>query len=145
MFDNIGGKIKTLALVCTVIGMIASVLWGLILLSERMVLLGVFVAGLGCLASWISSFLLYGFGELIEQQTINAAYSARIATLLSAQPGTAKTASGQNAGGAGYSLSAMANQRSQATAHGNGGWVCKSCNTPNDAFALYCKNCGHFK
>lgn len=69
MFDNIGGKIKGLAAVCTGLGMAASVIGGIIMMtiSESMVLLGFLVIVIGCLGSWISSLCLYGFGEMIDK------------------------------------------------------------------------------
>ena len=149
MFDNIGGKIKTLALVSTIIGMVAFGIYGLALLFSGAVLIGILVAGLGCLSAWIGSFLLYGFGELIEQQAMNNAYSAQIVRLLSRQANppkqTTTNASAGSNGKSGYSLSQMAEQRNVNTAKGSDFWLCKSCKTKNDAFALYCKNCGQFK
>lgn len=62
MFENISEKIKTFAVVTTVIGMIASVILGLGSIGEGGIIIGV----LGCVGSWVSSFVLYGFGELIE-------------------------------------------------------------------------------
>lgn len=71
MFNNIGGKIKTLAGVTCVLGMIASAcgaaaLWAQNSRYTPTIFLGVLVLGLGCLGSWVGSFFTYGFGELIE-------------------------------------------------------------------------------
>ncbi len=66
MFENIGGKIKTLAGTITIIGMLVSVIIGLLLMMSE-VISGLVVGGLGCLFSWIGSFVLYGLGEVIEQ------------------------------------------------------------------------------
>lgn len=68
MFDNIGGKIKTLAQVVTWIGIIASVISGIVLMSiaEEMIFVGLMVMIFGALMSWVSSFVLYGFGQLVE-------------------------------------------------------------------------------
>lgn len=65
MFENIGGKIKTLATVITIIGIVGSVIFGLIILA-RDFLLGLLIIIVGSLASWIGSFFAYGFGQLIE-------------------------------------------------------------------------------
>ena len=71
MFDNIGGKIKTLAKVVCGIGMVVSIAYGLRTMdrswSDDRILSGVIVMAIGCLISWISVFILYGFGELIEK------------------------------------------------------------------------------
>lgn len=68
MFDNIGDKIKTLASVITVLGIIASLITGGVMISanDNLALIGLLIMVLGSLISWISSFLLYGFGQLIE-------------------------------------------------------------------------------
>ena len=64
MFNNIGGKIKAVASICARVGIILSCLIGFIFLFFD-ALIGILIAGIGSLCSWISSFLLYGFGELI--------------------------------------------------------------------------------
>ena len=86
MFNNIGGKIKTLAKVLCIIGVVLSIIWGLITMSTSAIALsrgndsefvivisaffiGIFVAAIGGLSSWIGSFCLYGFGELIDKAT----------------------------------------------------------------------------
>ena len=68
MFDNIGGKIKALAKVLTWIEIIVFVVWGIVWMSVggNFAVLGLVVAVLGSLLAWVSSFLLYGFGQLVE-------------------------------------------------------------------------------
>ncbi|MBQ4120014.1 MAG: hypothetical protein IJD45_06470 [Clostridia bacterium] len=68
MFKNIGGKIKKLSEIVTWMGIITSVILGIIIMSpgDTMILAGLIVIVLGCFASWTSSFLLYGYGQLIE-------------------------------------------------------------------------------
>ncbi len=68
MFKNIGGKIKTLSEFVTWVGIIASVVLGIIIMfyGDIMVLVGLVVMSFGCFFSWIGSFLLYGYGQLIE-------------------------------------------------------------------------------
>ena len=72
MFSNIGGKIKKLAVILCILGMIGSVVYAIVCFSntskyEDLTLYGVLILVLGCLVSWISSFFVYGFGELIER------------------------------------------------------------------------------
>lgn len=67
MFDNIGEKIKTVAKVNCWIGIIAYAIIGIILLAENNnELIGFSILILGPLFSWISSFITYGFGQLVE-------------------------------------------------------------------------------
>ena len=74
MFDNIGGKIKTLASVIAWLGIIVSVIIGIMLMStaEEFIIAGLIIAIVGSISSWIGSFLLYGFGELVENSAIIA-------------------------------------------------------------------------
>ena len=83
MFNNIGAKIKTLAKILCWIGIIGSVISGIVIIvagsrnsyystpygsfsSGSAVLAGILTMVLGSLLSWIGSFFAYGFGQLIE-------------------------------------------------------------------------------
>lgn len=65
MYDNIGGKLKILAKVLAVIGAVASVIGGLVLVDINPIF-GFLTIIWGPVVSFISSWLVYGFGELIE-------------------------------------------------------------------------------
>ena len=69
MFENIGNKIKTLATVLTILGMAFSAVLALVMCSNGRIGAGLLVLFLGFVFSWIGSFCLYGFGELIEKTT----------------------------------------------------------------------------
>lgn len=64
MYDNIGSKIKTLAKIICAIGIIASLVVGAYIADVDSGL-GVSIMFLGSLGSWIATFFMYGFGELI--------------------------------------------------------------------------------
>ena len=75
MFNNIGNKIKGFATFLTIIGIIASIIVGIILIISgaslyygggTLILAGILAMVVGSLISWISSFVLYGFGQLID-------------------------------------------------------------------------------
>jgi len=66
MYDNIGTKIKDVAIAFCIIGIIASVVLG-IFLMDGAVIGGLLVMVIGSLFSWLSSFPLYGFGEMIDK------------------------------------------------------------------------------
>ena len=83
MFNNIGAKIKTLAKILCWIGIIGSVISGIVIIaagskggyystpygsisSGSAVVAGILTMVLGSLLSWIGSFFAYGFGQLIE-------------------------------------------------------------------------------
>lgn len=68
MFENIGNKIKALAQIITWMGIISSIVSGILLIvnNNDMIFLGIVIIVVGSLGAWISSFLLYGFGQLVE-------------------------------------------------------------------------------
>ena len=68
MFDQIGQRIKTLAVVITVIGMIISVIMGCdYIFNKSRRIYGLIIIVGGIIASYIGSFILYGFGEIIDK------------------------------------------------------------------------------
>ena len=68
MYDNIGGKIKGLAKVSFIVAAIAEVITGIALMAadEDLILYGLLVLIAGPIIAWVSSWFLYGFGQLIE-------------------------------------------------------------------------------
>ena len=81
MFDNIGRKIMGLAKIICWIGIIASVFSGFLMIAvgvvemeEILLIWGFIMVVAGPIASWISSFLLYGFGQLVENTRILVEY-----------------------------------------------------------------------
>ena len=68
MFNDIGGKIKGLAVLLTWLGIILSVVIGALIASasDDLIVAGFIVIVVGILLSWIGSFCIYGFGQLIE-------------------------------------------------------------------------------
>lgn len=66
MFNNIGGKIKGLATIICLVGMIGSVIAAFAMWANEAFLPGLVILVVGCLASWIGSFFAYGLGQLIE-------------------------------------------------------------------------------
>lgn len=65
MFKNIGQKIKTLANVLCWMGIIFSIIMGVFSLSEDISIALLYLIVCPIL-SWVGSFVLYGFGELVE-------------------------------------------------------------------------------
>ncbi len=81
MLSNVGHKIKILAILILVFGVIATVIWGIVLLN-REESSGWTVLILGPLTACVIYFLLYGFGELIERV---AAIDQKLGELTSAK------------------------------------------------------------
>ncbi|MBQ6849008.1 MAG: hypothetical protein IJN76_03015 [Clostridia bacterium] len=69
MYTNIGGKIKALAIAVFVVGLFGSVLLGvgLMVTDENALPVGITMLLVGPVMAFFSSWLVYGFGELIDQ------------------------------------------------------------------------------
>ena len=69
MYDNIGRKIKGLAKAIFIAQGISMAITGIVLMciDEDLILYGILSLILGPVLAWISSWLLYGFGELIDK------------------------------------------------------------------------------
>jgi hypothetical protein len=67
MFDNIGSKIKGLAVTVFGIEAFASVILGIYNLTDDEFAIGIILLLVGPINAWVSSWLLYGFGELITK------------------------------------------------------------------------------
>ncbi len=88
MFSKIGEKIKALAEVLCWLLIIASVISGLITFStvkQGGIIIGIAVVIIGAICSWFASFMLYGFGELIDKTVQNEKNTAEIKNLLRQQ------------------------------------------------------------
>lgn len=74
MFENVGAKLKAYAKVICWIGIILSVISGIVLMADGYngsgVFPGLLIIIVGSLASWIGSLGIYGFGELVENSDI---------------------------------------------------------------------------
>ena len=83
MFNNIGGKIKTVSKFICYAGIAVSVICGVIMLffgvagNLDMSAIGLAVGVGGSLCSWLGSLAAYGFGELIENTTVIAELMAK--------------------------------------------------------------------
>ena len=163
MFDNIGGKIKALATVLCVIGMIVSLVFAIVLWSQNneynyvtraysnTISIGFGVLVGGCVASWVGSFFMYGFGELIDETTLNRQINQQILQRLD----RAKTEENSSSTLVRDVPVAFANSTQRATRLGDvapvrsgvtsDGWTCKKCGTRNRVSDISCKDCGAYK
>ena len=67
MYDKIGTKIKNLAKCCFIVEAIAAVITGIVLLAELEELWCVAILLGGPVVAWVGSWILYGFGEIIDK------------------------------------------------------------------------------
>lgn len=92
MYSNIGKKIKGLAVFVALVGIIASIVGGGRTIAigydggyfwstndDFMIFIGVLIIVIGSLISWVSGFVLYGFGQLVENSDTVARYFSRSA------------------------------------------------------------------
>ena len=153
MFTNIGGKIKTLAKVLCWIGIIASVICAIVLWTQNSrynptIALGFGVLIGGVLSSWIGSFFMYGFGELIAETTLNRQISQSILETMKKQNTDSSWAE------VGYDEPIDFSQEGVAQSAIRTGeflkshaarWECAECGSMNDSSAIMCKDCGTYK
>lgn len=97
MYKNIGGKIKGLAKFFCTLGIIFSILIALLLVGLGMMngdtttlivcaIGGVVYAFLGSLIAWLSTIMLYAFGQQVEMQEKSAVLLEKILNKLNAAP-----------------------------------------------------------
>ena len=71
MFNNVGEKLKNLAAFFTWVGIVFSVILGIVVIKLS-VIIGLLVMVAGSLLSWIASLGMYAFGELVDNTSIIA-------------------------------------------------------------------------
>lgn len=75
MFENVGGKIKAVATVMTWIGIAGSVISGIATMVAVSFIMGIVIAVVGSLCSWIGALVLFGFGEMVENSDIRTGFA----------------------------------------------------------------------
>lgn len=142
MFNNIGNKLMAVAKVFCWIGIIASIILGIVLIgagtsnnsysyygssisSTNATVSGITIIIVGCIGSWIASLLIYGFGQLIED---NAAMRKIMETTEAQQQASLVAASPK------ATVSKPKNF-----------WTCSKCGKVNPNTADTCSNCGSAK
>lgn len=81
MFNNVGEKIKGVAVIWFVLSLIASVILGLATAESG----GILFLLIGVVVSWVTALFLYGFGELIESTAENKRINRRILASLTGE------------------------------------------------------------
>lgn len=140
MFSNIGGKIKVLAVVLTIAGICGSVCMGVEIMDSYYgdETYGLLVMIIGSLLSWVLSFTIYGFGEIITH--LKRSNEIQEAILRKLNNPSAPTSTGD------YTTTAYAPVKDTYAHHTSNtqnpsqGWTC-SCGTVNSPDGLYCTYC----
>ena len=66
MFEDVGNKLKNLAIIFFIVGAVGSVVSGIILLTKSAVILGIIVAVVGALLSYFGGLAAYALGICAE-------------------------------------------------------------------------------
>ena len=138
MYNNIGKKIKGLAKGTFIAEAVAAIITGFILFvtgldsweHRDLALVGPLVIALGPIVAWVSSWLLYGFGELVDktcdiERNTRGISSRETPSVNEIAPATSVTKS--------------------ATVHSDSGWICDRCGTKNPLSSSSCKGCSSSK
>ncbi len=67
MYENIGRKIKGLAMFFFIVVAIAAVIVGIVCMVDDAVAIGWLVILFGSIVAYVSSWVLYGFGEIVDK------------------------------------------------------------------------------
>ncbi len=142
MFDNIGGKIKTLAKVVCGIGMVISVALGLRAMeryaSSDAVVYGLIIILVGCILSWISVFILYGFGELIEK-------TSSIERMMRMSQPNANPYNNMQYYNQQINPQNVNSQNNMNNGNSTQTWQCPRCGGVNMIFMSACQKCGNVR
>ena len=85
LYKNIGEKIKGWAKWIFAIEAAAAIVYGLVLIFDDAALAGIIVLIVGPLVAWVSSWLLYAFGELVDKTAANEKHTKDILKILEAK------------------------------------------------------------
>ena len=168
MFSNIGGKLKKLAVILAVLGIIASVISGLVTMagssSMRMygsygigysagrIVAGLLIIAVGFLISWVGTMGMYGLGELIERTVQTEEHTRVLADEVRAlrKQGIAcnlpmcdsKPAATPSVS---TTVSTPSVSSTQTSDNSTDMWRCGKCGVMNTSTAISCKNCGTYR
>ncbi|MBE6879245.1 MAG: hypothetical protein E7490_00220 [Ruminococcaceae bacterium] len=145
MFNNIGRKIKSLVKVLFVVSCIGAGILVCLCVAftfqykiPEVALFGLLIAAAIVFFSWIGSFVLYGFGDLVENSDITQYYTKKIYDELHEEPNETTHNTGSHS-------SSMSNFRQQALGVNHTCWTCKNCKEDNPNTSVFCQNCGDHK
>ncbi len=132
MFSNIGKKIKTWAAVICWFGIIGAIVAGIVIMvalktaGGMEIFLGIAEMVVGSISAWLSSFLLYGFGELIDK-TVDIERNTR---------GTAVSNGMERRAPIGQASPAVQSEPERKI-------LCTHCGNPMKETDTFCEKCGH--
>ena len=84
IYDEIGKKVKTLAKVTCIVEAVLSVISGFIMIAtdEEYILVGLIAMVVGPIVAWVSSWVLYAFGELVDKTCANEQHNKELLEIM---------------------------------------------------------------
>ena len=163
MFENVGANVKTLAKVVCWLGIIASIIGGIVIWVSggRMgsdlynssyssssgwgispsFLTGLLTMVIGSFFSWLASLTTYAIGEAAEYAEYNAKKLLDLEAKLKEMEKKLETSTASETSGAPVSSPAAS---SDSVKYGDK-WCCHKCGKWNDITSNYCKECGSYR
>ena len=133
MFDNVGGKIRGLAIIQLILGCIGSIVLAVILAVEIDVL-SLLIGLVGIAVSIVNALLLDGLGQLVENSDII------IDLLRNKETGTSNRPSSTEENN--Y-LTRLAHEKKEGnTSTASHYWTCEKCGCKNPKTSTSCRDCG---
>ena len=80
LFSDPGAQIKRYAKICFVVELIAAIIGGIAMLAAGTLLLGLLTIVVGYCAAYLSSLMIYAFGELVESTKYAKVSSEKLPT-----------------------------------------------------------------
>lgn len=139
MYDYIGEKIKGIAMVLGWVVLGISVIVWLVCLFTGVGAVSWIALAYGIL-TLISTWFLYGFGQLIDDAGAMRAYLCELAN-----GGTKQTKTTVHTGRKEKTLADLKPEVPIKAVIVDDGWICGSCQTKNSLNYSQCKKCGSFK
>ena len=138
MFDHIGDKVKTMATVFCIIGIVASIIVGAAFILRGAFIIGIIIAAVGAFISWLSCLALYAIGETAENTNriihkINTIENMVNKALNNSQPEAQKTTPSHT-----QTTTAQIKPNSKDLTEGS--WWC-SCGASNRNSSNTCSSC----
>ena len=154
LYGNIGGKIKTLAKILFVVEAIAAVITGLVLAAYDIIY--IFILPAGPVVAFVTSWILYAFGELVEKTSDNEANTRAIVGLLEEKESAERKEEKKSSSASSVTekkqgtrapekVIPQADNRSKKTsyvANDDGTITCSACNFEQPASRKVCWHCG---
>ncbi len=138
MFDDIGDKLKSLAVLLLLLSIAAALILFFMMMQESL-FMGIVCMVAAAGGGLVSAMLIYGFGELVENSAI---IKDKLTAMEKRQNPEASAESSAPSRQASVGTYTIPGARSATSGEQ---WTCKKCGARNDRVSQYCKDCGAYK